>query len=486
MLSALLVSLLVKQAPAAPTPTYPANDLETRDRYTRLQVSTAPTGVTSSVWQFRVFDGGAYDCSATNSCPMPSTSGSFDSFSTGGLDDGLWCFRAAFGNDAGLSPFSSERCWREDRTPPPQPLGIDAGLSNGIAYVSYVATEDVGVEASLVQRVCAGAVELVTGDVFTPYCAGNPPWVVYRPPDAGANFFTGTLALPLPPGTWQVETYTYDGASFGSDPLLGPTFVVVEQGVPPPTPYWRAPDGGLMPDDAWTNDTYLTRVVYPGVAGQQWLVVQKRDEGSGWYSISARSELDATMVAYCRYDPPRKQVRYSVIHGDGGVSPWSSPLTVRYDNLAPEPFGDCALSVAPGERVVSIAWDGGVDSRSPTSWAVQLEELSDGGRAVLGADAGGATLTLADGTWAVTAVATDEAGNSTTRACGAVIIPAPLDGGAVFDAGVADAGRVESDAGVVEAQRNLGVGCACGSVDAPGLLVFALVWWFRRKGFPHR
>lgn len=211
-----LLMALGQMPPATPSPVYPSSEGAVRDEGQRVSLSAPPSGVTRAVFEFRRRDGGTYDCMTPGACPVHTTA-LFDEVSTDTLPDDFWCFRGRYENDAGTSGFSTERCYLDDKTPPPQPLS-DAGLVNGVAVIEYDAPEDVGPAPSLVIFFCASAVEENTGDRFDPYCSSGS-WGRARPADAG-GFFSNRLRLPLPPGVWKVGVEARDAA--GNASLKGP------------------------------------------------------------------------------------------------------------------------------------------------------------------------------------------------------------------------------------------------------------------------
>lgn len=486
-MTSLVAFFLLGQLPPTPSPEYPPAEGGLRDRYASPALSPAPPGITRAVFEFRLMDGGLYDCMAPGSCPAAKTAAPFETISTNALADGVWCFHGRYENDAGSSAFSPERCFREDKTPPPTPVVVDAGLVNGLAVLDYSGTEDVGLEPSLVERFCARAIEVNTADSYGPYCTTGP-WGRGRTDDGGA-FFDFELLLPLPPGTWRAGVQAVDHAGYVSGVSGGPTFTILEQGPAPPPPFWRATDGGVDPDDSWTSDVYFLRVVYPGVPGQQGLIIQKRDEDAGWDSVTALLSLNGSTSAFQRTSGTvRKQMRYAVVHGDGGASPWSLPLSGRLDTVAPAPLRDCVVLVAPGSNRVDVTFAGGLDALSQTSFEALFSSSDAGQPSAFSIDAGAASVVLPDGAWALTLVARDEAMNAVTLACSPFSTPGPVadagpppdagpdedagttedagseeDGGASEDAGAPqDAGaRPAADAGEAPAALELQVGCGC-------------------------
>lgn len=501
----LLLVVLGQTPPATPSAASPSEG-GIRDRYQRASLSTAPADVTRTVFEFRRQDGGTYDCVAPDSCSTRSSAPFEEAFTTN-LPDDHWCFHGRYENDAGTSAFSAERCYLEDKTPPPQPSFVDAGFVNGLAVIDYLGSEDVGAAPSLVESFCARARDEVTGDLYGPYCNAGP-WGRYRTPDAG-NFFAYTLRLPMPPGVWTVGVVAIDRASYGSAIAWGPTFTIVEQGPPPPPPYWRDVDGGVAPDDTWTRDQYLGRTVFPAIAGHQGAIIQKRDENGTWESVSTLLGLSGSTSIYVRPGVVRKQVRYAMVNGDGGTSPWSNALNLRLDTVSPAPLSACAWAVPPRMNTIDVTFAGGVDALSRSSYVARLSPSTDGGVLAFPLGAGGGSFVAPDGTYQLSLEARDEAGNATTLVCStSVVFPGPeLDAGTPdagdVDAGQLDAGQLdpgpdagldagatardagsEPDAGIPE-HRDLGVGCACGAVSPSlawlGVVLFAFTARARRR-----
>jgi len=473
-----LLVTLGQTPPATPSPAYPSSEGAVRDRYARVSLSAPPDDVTRTVFEFRRRDGGTFDCGTPGTCPVRTTT-PFHEVTTDTLPDDFWCFRGRYENDAGTSAFSSERCYLDDKTPPPQPTYVDAGLVNGLAIIDYVGLDDVGPAPSLVGAFCARAQEETNGDTYGPYC-GAGPWGRVRTPDAG-NFFAYTLRLPLPPGTWKVGVMANDRASYGSPVRWGPVFTIAEEGLPPPPPFWRETDGGVAPDDSWTRDQYLSRSVFPGVAGHQGAIIQKRDENGPWETVSTLLGMNGSTAIYVRPGVVRKQVRYSVVNADGGASPWSSALNVRLDMVPPAALSNCSVSVTPGASTIEVAFSGGVDALSTSSFSARLTTSEDGGVLAFALGGGGGSFVAPDGVYRLSVVARDEAGNSTALECGAAVaIPGPFPDAGTEDGGVEppDAGTdVNGDGGPSPAPRDLAVGCACSDASglAPWLGFFAVL-----------
>jgi hypothetical protein len=388
--------VVLAQVPAAPVAAYPS-DGAPRDIYTSVSVSAATPDVRRSVFEFRRLDAG-YDCNVTNACPAARTTAPFNTLSPA-IPDGRWCFRARYENDAGTSPFSAERCFLEDNLDPAGPVSVDAGFSGGQLTLAYVVNDEPEVDASGLSKCCAGAVESNVGTDFSPYCVTNSPWT--------RTTLSGVLTLPVPPGQWRGFVFCQDRAGNTSARTSAFTEAVnVPGGAQPPPPFWRLPDGGAAPQDTWINDQYLSRATFPGTATTRYMMVEHRVEDAGWRGMAVLGGQNGSTSIFVRTDPPGKLVRYSVLDTTGLTSPYSDELRLRYDNVAPPAIAGCVSAVA--RDAVSVTFDGGVDTRTATTFLLQAVG-DDGG--VVDVELDGGAVTLTEGSWTLSVRARDEATN---------------------------------------------------------------------------
>lgn len=116
------------------------------------------------------------------------------------------------------------------------------------------------------------------GTDFSPYCVTGMAWMRLG--------LDGGLQLPVPPGRGRPWVFCQDRAGNGSPRTNAGLVAVNVPGGSPPPPFWRLADGGAAPADLWTNDTYLSRLTFPGTATMRYSMIEHRVEDAGWDGIA--------------------------------------------------------------------------------------------------------------------------------------------------------------------------------------------------------